>query len=151
MKLTIGEVRKLIREVIKEENLLDEGFLDKVKNTGKAALIGLSLAGSAHANPVSDGNQLTTSSDSESDEDIITLQDNEGNDHKFRKIIQVIVRGKQYIALEKIESDELFLFRYIIDKQSGNERFIEIENNEIWEEVKAAVEEALNEDEDEDD
>ncbi len=146
MKITIKQLRKLISFELRSK--LNEGFKDDLKSFGKAALVATSLAGSAHANPISlSDSPMIAADNDESSNDIIIIKDPEGNEHKFYWLIEVIVSGKRYCALEHTDNQEIFLFEYKITKY-GEQLFKEIEDESTWEEVKNAVEKELdNEDE----
>jgi len=124
---------------------INEGFLDKAKNLGKAGMLALGLSGTAHANPTSLSDYTMSSTDENENDDIVMLEDDEGVEHKFYWVIEVKLNGKRYAALELADGSEdegkKFLFHYEDGPQGEN--FKEIEDETEWEAVKQKVEEEL--------
>ena len=148
MKITLGELRGIIREAVREE-MMEEGFLDTLKRGVATAAVGASLMfpSSAAANVPSSGDTYTAEEAPEEDRPFV-IEDEQGNPHNFYLVTYVRVDGKRYAAMELEEDDLLYLFRVIITK-SGDVTFRSIENDAEWEKVKEAVEEELGDDEDE--
>lgn len=147
MKITLRELRGIIRESIREE-MMEEGFLDTLKRGVATAAVGASLMfpSSAAANVPSSGNTYSTQEAPEENQPFV-IEDEQGNPHNFYLVTYVRVDGKRYAAMESEEDDLLYLFRVIISKR-GDVMFKAIENDAEWERVKAAVEEELGPDED---
>lgn len=148
MKITLRELRGIIREAVREE-MMEEGFLDTLKRGAATAAVGASLMfpSSAAANVPSSGDTYTAEEAPEEDRPFV-IEDEQGNPHNFYLVTYVRVDGKRYAAMELEEDDLLYLFRVIITK-SGDVTFRSIENDAEWEKVKEAVEEELGDDEDE--
>lgn len=147
MKMTLRELRSLIREAVREESL-GEGFLDALKRSAATAAVGASLLfpASAAANVPSSGDTYTAEESPQEDAPFV-ISDDEGNPHNFYLVVYVNVNGKRYAAMETDEDEMLYLFRVIISKR-GDVTFRSIENDAEWEKVKAAVEEELGAEDD---
>ncbi|MDS1030029.1 DUF1292 domain-containing protein [Bacillota bacterium LX-D] len=83
-------------------------------------------------------------------EDIIVLQDEEGNDHEF-SIVDVLEMDENKYAIlmpasENDESDEAIILKIAAD-ENGDEFLAEIENDDEWESVARAWEEMIDEEE----
>lgn len=146
-----GDIRDKINSALNIEwhDDLDEGFLDKAKNLGKAGMLALGLSGNAYAQPNTYSDMHTLSSDEvEPEDDVVYLQDEEGNSHKFYWLIEVELNGKTYAALRLEEqgedNDKIFLFHYKLTKYG--EDFREIKDESEWEAVRQKVEEELGDD-----
>jgi hypothetical protein len=141
MKITIYELRKLI----KEELETNEGFKDRLKSFGKAALLATSLAGNASANPVSFGNSSTLTATQ--NRDTIVIKDSMGEEHEFYFVTEITLNGKKYCALEFVdapdEENNIFYFEYATTKL-GKKIFKEIKNKKTWLIVKMMIEKKLN-------
>lgn len=148
MKITLRELRGIIREAVREE-MMEEGFLDTLKRGAATAAVGASLMfpASAAANTPSGGDTYSAEESPEEDSPFV-IEDEQGNPHNFYLVTYVRVDGKRYAAMESEEDELLYLFRVIISKR-GDVAFKAIENDAEWERVKAAVEEELGPDEDE--
>lgn len=77
-------------------------------------------------------------------EEIITLIDEEGEEHDFTVVDIINVAGAEYAILLPIEeeSDEAIILKFTVDEE-GNELLIDIEDDEEWERVADAWEETL--------
>ena len=146
MKITLRELRGIIREAVREE-MLEEGFLDTLKRGVATASVGASLMfpSSAAANVPSGGDTYSAEESPEEDSPFV-IEDEQGNPHNFYLVTYVRVYGKRDAAMESDEDDLLYLFRVIITKQ-GDVIFRAIEDDAEWERVKKAVEEELGSDE----
>jgi putative Holliday junction resolvase len=85
--------------------------------------------------------------ESEHDEEVIVLTDEDGNEHEFT-IVQVIkVDEKDYAILLPLkaeeDAEEAVLLR--IDQENGEDILVEIEDEEEFERVAEAWEEVLDE------
>ena len=149
MKITLRELRGLIREAVYEE-MLEEGFLDTLKRGAATAVVGASLLfpSSAAANVPNSGDTYTAEESPQEDAPFV-IKDDQGNPHNFYLVVYVKVDGKRYAAMETDEDEMLYLFRVIISKR-GDVTFRSIEYDAEWEKVKAAVEEELGADDGED-
>jgi len=149
MKITLRELRSIIREAVREE-MLEEGFLDTLKRGVATAAVGASLMfpSSAAANVPSGGDTYSAEEAPEEDRPFV-IEDEQGNPHNFYLVTYVRVDGRRYAAMESEEDELLYLFRVIISKR-GDVTFKAIEDDAEWERVKAAVEEEIGSDGDED-
>ena len=142
-----GDIRDKINSALDIEwhDDINEGFLDKAKNLGRAGMVALGLSGTAHANPTSFSDYTMSSTDENENDDIIMLEDDEGVEHKFYWVIEVKLNGKRYAALELADGSEdegkKFLFHY--EEGPQGENFREIEDESEWEAVRQKVEEEL--------
>lgn len=142
-----GDIRDKINSALNIEwhDDINEGFLDKAKNLGRAGMVALGLSGTAHANPTSFSDYTMSSTDENENDDIIMLEDDEGVEHKFYWVIEVKLNGKRYAALELADGSEdegkKFLFHY--EEGPQGENFREIEDESEWEAVRQKVEEEL--------
>ena len=146
MKMTLRELRSLIREAVREE-MVEEGFLDTLKRGVATAAVGASLMfpSSAAANVPSSGDTYTAEESPQEDAPFV-IKDDQGNTHNFYLVVYVKVDGKRYAAMETDDDELLYLFRVIIKR--GDVTFRSIEDDSEWEKVKAAVEEELGADDD---
>lgn len=153
MKITLRELRGIIREAVREE-MMEEGFLDTLKRGVATAAVGASLLfpSSAAANVPSGGD--TYSAEESPDEDRpFVIEDEQGNPHNFYLVTYVHIGAMQYAAMvPEEEMDEerptFYLFK-VIKHKGGVVEFISIEDDAEFERVKAAVEEKLDSEEDE--
>ncbi|NLN55672.1 MAG: DUF1292 domain-containing protein [Clostridiales bacterium] len=95
----------------------------------------------------------------DSNEQIITLTDEEGNETEFYVIGDLEIEGKVYVALEPVENDndEYVILRVEAD-ENGDETLVTIDNDEEFDKAAEAFEnefmseldldEAYDEDED---
>lgn len=101
--------------------------------------------------------------------DVVTLTDEEGQEHDFAVIDAFVVDEKRYAILlpayddgeeEEIEVDveeDAYIFRIEIDEDSGEETLTEVDDEKEWERVATAWEDRLDDldelddDEEEDD
>ncbi len=83
-------------------------------------------------------------------EEIITLVDEEGEEHEFTFIDIMKVDGSEYAILLPVEeeNDEAIILKFTRD-DDGNELLIDIEDDEEWEKVADAWEEMLAAEEEE--
>ncbi len=83
-------------------------------------------------------------------EEIITLVDEEGEEHEFAFIDIIKVDDSEYAILLPVEeeNDEAIILKFTRD-DDGNELLIDIEDDEEWEKVADAWEEMLVEEEEE--
>lgn len=81
-------------------------------------------------------------------ENIIVLEDEEGNDHEFNIIDMLEIDGNRYAILMPMdqELDEAIILKIETD-ENGEELLFEIEDDEEWETVARAWEELLEEEE----
>lgn len=79
-------------------------------------------------------------------ENIIILEDEEGNDHEFSIIDMLEIDGNRYAILMPTEEelDEAIILKIEAD-ENGEEFLFEIEDDEEWEAVARAWEELLEE------
>lgn len=79
------------------------------------------------------------------DDEIITLVDEEGEEHDFTVLDILEVDGREYAILipleEGVESDEVVIFRFEED-EAGNEILVDVEDEE-WERVADAWQEKV--------
>lgn len=80
------------------------------------------------------------------EENIIVLEDEEGNDHEFNIIDMLEIDGNRYAILMPIndEFDEAIILKIEAD-ENGEEFLFEIEDDDEWEAVARAWEELLEE------
>ena len=83
------------------------------------------------------------------DGDVVIMVDENGDEHKFERLILFQLDGEDYVVLMLVdpgvpEEESLFLYRYEIDGD-GNEIFTEIEDESKWEKVRQKAEELLSE------
>ncbi|RQD77761.1 MAG: DUF1292 domain-containing protein [Candidatus Syntrophonatronum acetioxidans] len=84
-------------------------------------------------------------------EDVLTLVDEEGNEHLFTVIDLLKVENREYAILlpldqeeeEEAPGDEAIIFRVVEDDQG--QALMAVEDEEEWEEVAAAWEERNSE------
>ncbi len=78
-------------------------------------------------------------------DDVITLVDEEGEEHEFNVLDVLDVEGTEYAILIPIgdeeQGDEVVIFKFVED-DDGNEMLIEIEDEE-WEKVADAWQEKV--------
>lgn len=79
--------------------------------------------------------------------DVVTLVDDDGNEHDFAVVDIFPVRMKQYAILvpvrydqetdeEELDLDEdAYIFRIDVDEESGEESLVEVEDESEWNEV----------------
>lgn len=81
-------------------------------------------------------------------EEIITLTDDEGNEHEFVLIDVLKVEDSEYAILlpSEEENDEGIILK-IIEGEDGGELLVEIDDDEEWEKVAAAWNEMSDEEE----
>ena len=88
-------------------------------------------------------------------DNVVTLTDDEGNEHDFAVIDAFLVDEKRYAILlpafedeeEEFEVDtegEAYIFRVEIDEETGEEIMLEVEDEKEWERVAAVWEEQLD-------
>ena len=95
-------------------------------------------------------------------EEVITLVDEEGEEHDFEVIDVIEVEGEKYAILlpvlegdesagseseDEDESGEAIILKFARDEEE-NEFLVDIEDDEEWEKVAAIWEEMLSEEED---
>lgn len=95
-------------------------------------------------------------------EEVITLVDEEGEEHDFEVIDVIEVEGEKYAILlpvlegeedaeaeteDEEDSDEAIILKFAQDEE-GNEFLVDIEDDEEWEKVAGIWEEMLAEEED---
>lgn len=93
--------------------------------------------------------------DHEVENEVVTLVDDEGNEHQFEVITVIEVAEKEYAVLFPLDgedeegSEEAVILR--IEKDENDEDvLVDIEDDEEWERVVAAWEDILSEEGDED-
>ena len=91
----------------------------------------------------------------EKDNSILTLLDEEGNEHDFEILDIVEVDEGRYAVLlpmdeEYANSNEAIIMKISVD-ENGDEVLFDIESDEEWEKVADAYDEILEEDDDDDD
>jgi len=81
-------------------------------------------------------------------EDIIILQDEDGNEHEFSIVDVLELDDNKYAILMPTneEMDEAVILKIDVD-ENGDEILVEIEDDEEWEAVARAWEEMLDEEE----
>lgn len=81
-------------------------------------------------------------------EEVVTLVDEEGEEHDFTVIDIIEVDGSEYAILLPVdeESNEAIILKFTQDEE-GNELLVDIEDDEEWEKVSDAWEEMIAEDE----
>jgi len=82
-------------------------------------------------------------SDEISEDDLVTIQDEEGNE--YHCVLMAIIEhdAKEYAALvpydqlmdDEAETQDLFIFEYVISKDDV-EQFIGVEDDDVWEAVQ---------------
>lgn len=90
-------------------------------------------------------------------EEVITLVDEEGEEHDFEVIDVIELEGEKYAILLPVleeedpgtdeENGEAIILKFAQDEE-GNEFLVDIEDDEEWEKVADAWEEMLAEEED---
>lgn len=95
-------------------------------------------------------------------DNLVTLTDEEGNEHDFAVIDAFLVDEKRYAILlpvyEEEDGDDMeidvdddaYIFRVEMDDETGEETMAEVDDEEEWERVAAAWEERLDALEEED-
>ncbi len=73
------------------------------------------------------------------EDEILTLTDEEGNEHDFSVIDMIEMEGSEYAILVPIEDqegdeDEAIILKIVTD-DDGNEVLVDIEDDEEWEKV----------------
>jgi len=151
MKITLRELRGIIREAVREE-MMEEGFIDTLKRGVATAAVGASLMfpSSAAANVPSGGDTYSAQEAPEEDRPFV-IEDEQGNPHNFYLVTYVRVDGKHYAAMvleEEMDKEQpmFYLFEEIKHK-GGVVEFISVEDDAEFERVKAAVEEKLDSEE----
>jgi len=81
-------------------------------------------------------------------EEVVTLVDEEGEEHDFTVIDIIEVDGSEYAILLPVdeESNEAIILKFTQDEE-GNELLVDIEDDEEWEKVSDAWEEMMAEEE----
>ncbi|MBQ2900045.1 MAG: DUF1292 domain-containing protein [Oscillospiraceae bacterium] len=78
--------------------------------------------------------------------ELLTLTDEEGNEHELVIVDSLVVNGTEYLALvpaQESEDDGLYIYKVI---REGEEEFIEpIEDDKEFEEISEAFEDRLSE------
>ena len=84
--------------------------------------------------------------DCDCDNEIVTLHDEDGNEHEFTIVDVLELDENKYAILMPIdeEIDEAIVLKFDID-ENGDEILFEIESDEEWEAVVRAWEEFLDE------
>lgn len=84
-------------------------------------------------------------------DEVITLIDEDGQEHDFNVIDVIEVEGSEYAILLPVEedSDEAVILKFAKD-DDGNEILVDIESDEEWEKVADAWEELVMAEEGED-
>lgn len=83
-------------------------------------------------------------------EEIITLTDEEGNEHEFLLIDVLKVEDNEYaILLPSDEENDEGIILKIIEGEDGGELLVEIDDDEEWEKVAAAWNEMADDEEEE--
>ncbi|NLI13963.1 DUF1292 domain-containing protein [Pelotomaculum propionicicum] len=77
-------------------------------------------------------------------EEVVTLVDEEGEEHDFTVIDIIEVDGSEYAILLPVdeESNEAIILKFTQDEE-GNELLVDIEDDEEWEKVSDAWEEMI--------
>ncbi len=89
-------------------------------------------------------------------EDVLTLVDEDGNEHLFSVIDLITVENKEYVILLPFEegedidgnADEAIIFRVIQDEEG--QALLAVEDEKEWETVAIAWEDKMNEMDEED-
>lgn len=94
------------------------------------------------------GNKLKEVNMVTESEEVITLVDEEGEEHDFTVIDIIEVEGSEYAILLPVEeeNDEAIILKFTHD-EDGNELLVDIEDDEEWEKVADAWEEMMAEEE----
>ena len=80
-------------------------------------------------------------------DEIVTLQDEDGNEVGFNHLMTIEHEGSFYIALEEVEDDdEVMLLKIAKDEESGEDIYLSIDDEEEFNLVLAKCIEALEED-----
>ncbi|MFZ3172705.1 MAG: DUF1292 domain-containing protein [Carboxydocellales bacterium] len=85
-------------------------------------------------------------------DNIVTLTDEEGNDHEFEVIDVIKVEDSEYAILRPLEDDEdededeAIILKVTTDEE-GNEILMDIEDDEEWEKVADAWQESIEDEE----
>lgn len=84
------------------------------------------------------------------EENIVTLTDEDGQDHEFEVIDVIKVDESEYAILRPLEEeeDEAIILKVSLD-DDGNEILLDIEDDEEWEKVADAWQESLGDEEEE--
>ena len=94
--------------------------------------------------------------------DVITLIDDEGNEHDFAVVDIFPVKMKQYAILVPVRYDEetdeeeldlnedAYIFRIDVNEESGEESLVEVEDESEWNEVAQEWENRVQESDPED-
>ena len=95
----------------------------------------------------------------EEDSDLITLVDEEGHDHQFSLVDMVELNEHRYALLMPIEGEEIgeddeeeeeaYIFRLETDEK-GTDTLVDIDDDEEFEQVRAAFEDEGDDDDEED-
>ncbi len=81
-------------------------------------------------------------------DEIITLVDEEGEEHDFTLIEVIEVDGSDYaILLPADEEDNEAIILRMIKDEEGNDLLVDIDDDEEWEKVADAYEEMIEDDE----
>lgn len=79
------------------------------------------------------------------DDEVITLVDEDGEEHDFTVLDIIEVEDREYAILvpleEDVETDEIVIFRFDQD-EAGNEILVDVEDDE-WEKVADAWQEKV--------
>lgn len=85
------------------------------------------------------------------EDEVLTLTDEEGNEHEFSVIDIIEVDGSEYAILLPLESaeegDEEAIILKIVTDEDGNEVLQDIEEDEEWEKVADAWSAMIEEEE----
>lgn len=81
-------------------------------------------------------------------DNVVTLTDEEGNDHEFEVIDVIKVDASEYAILRPMddEEDEAIILKVDSD-EDGNEILMDIEDDDEWEKVADAWQESLDQEE----
>jgi putative Holliday junction resolvase len=119
--------------------LILEGFLEELRGTLKKEVTRVAEDKDWNNEPLDD-----------EDEEIITLTDEEGNEHEFVVVDVIEVEQKEYAILLPIDSEEdeeaeAVILRLEKDAE-GDDILVDIDSEQEWEQVAQAYEELLDED-----
>lgn len=84
------------------------------------------------------------------EENIVTLTDEDGQDHEFEVIDVIKVDDNEYAILRPLENeddeDEAIILKISLD-EDGNEILLDIEDDDEWEKVADAWQETIGDEE----
>jgi len=153
------EARKEVRDMLAAALILESYLARAAKAAQRQPAAAINMKRSAY--PQMEEERMSRN-------DLITLTDEEGNDHDFMVIDAFTVEEKRYVVLlplyeseddgEDLEADydaeeEVYLFRVDLKEETGEEVLVELDDEAEWERVAAIWEsrmEALEEMEEED-